>query len=59
MDVLRYGDLQLGWHAEGAATWRCRGMELRCSLQACKRGGVELWKSGAREARCGRADVEV
>ena len=28
-------------------------------LQACKRGGVEIWRSGAREACCGRGDVEV
>jgi len=41
-------------------TWRRRGMKLwSFAVKACRRGGVCLKRSGARETCCGPEDVEV
>ena len=59
MEEWRGGGMEEWRRDVGVWTRRYRGIELwssRGALQACRRGGGS---SGALEARCRRADVEV
>lgn len=56
------GDLELGRRGAGSEAWRCRSVETWSSggtVGARERGGVEVWRWGAREARCEAGDVEA
>ena len=49
--------MELGRHASGLGTWRCRGLEVRCrsvDLEAKRYGDRELGRCAA-----GVADVEA
>ena len=48
--------------AVGAQTWRYGARELgrhTAGVQACRRGGIEVWSSEPLEARYWRSDIEV
>ena len=58
VEVWRPGDLQLGRHAAGLGTRRCRDVEVwRRAPRVWRRAGVEEWRTGG--VRCGPGDVEV